>query len=100
MTFPKIGQLVIWLRTSAKDGTTQEIVKGVVTKLGKDVMWVDNQHKSEDCLYSAFAYPAHPDCSLLLNTILLTKARHKQEDLDLLTEQLEMKNRIARGEIE
>lgn len=99
--FPQIGSKVIYLGTSWDNGNdgNQILKSGTITKLGKDVVWLDHQHKSEDCLYSAFMYPDVPICREHLQAILDMIARHKQEQGDMQSKTYKLKNAIARGEI-
>jgi hypothetical protein len=94
----KIGQSIIWLQTDRTDTTKQIMQSGIVTKLNKrgDEMWIDHQHKPEDCLYSSFAYPDIPEARQLLNDILEQSARHKKESLDMLTRQMQLSNQCVR----
>ncbi len=87
----KLGQKVIWLGNDNQ--TLVSVIKsGTVTKTGKDTVWVDNQHKSEDCLLSAFLWPDLPLARELCERVLQTKARHEAEETALLKEQFELTN--------
>jgi len=50
----KVGQRITW--TGSLD-TPAGLRDGTVTKVKGDLLWVDNQHRPEDCIYAAFCWP-------------------------------------------
>lgn len=98
-----LGMKVIWLVTNIHECDTSVINSGTITKLGKSYgeqcMWIDNAHKAEDGLLTAFAWPDTEESRLLLNTTLLMAARHKQESKDLMSETFKLRNRFVRKEL-
>lgn len=93
----QIGAKVIYLRHTGY--RREQVIKdSTITKLNKrgDEMWVDHQHKPEDCLYSAFAYPDISECRELLVDIIAQSARHELENKDILTRQIQVSNEMVR----
>lgn len=74
----KIGQQVIFIDSS--DVAKPELKGGTVTRVGKDTVWLDNQHKAEDQMYAAFLWPDNEVCRGHLQATLDMKRRHKEED--------------------
>lgn len=97
MTF-KVDDKVIWLGTC--EGDRQEIFLGTVTKIGgtksMPTVYVNYKHKPEDQMYSAFVWPDCEEARAHLNKTLEVAARHKQENLDLLSEALQLSNEFTR----
>lgn len=91
----KLGQKVIW--NGNDNHTLSRVIKsGVVTKVGKDTVWVDSQHKPEDQIYAAFCYPDIPECRQLCQDVIDTATRHDAENKKLLTRQLKLSNEMVR----
>lgn len=90
----KIGAKVIWMN-SAEAGK-KVISEGTVTKTGRDTIWVDHQHKPEDCLYAAFAFPDNEVCRKLLEDTIEMGYRHDKESKDMLTRQIQTANEMVR----
>lgn len=97
MTSFKMGEEIVWAGT---DGTPESIRSGVVTRVGKDngqpLVWVDNQHKLEDCIYAAFCLPARVRAEYV--EILTERERLKKAYNDSASLIYQLKNAIARGE--
>lgn len=85
----KLGQQIIW---NGNDNITLKLVikGGKVTKIGKDTVWIDNQHKTEDQIYAAFCYPDIEECRQLCQDVLDTSLRHKIEELELACKQFQL----------
>lgn len=95
----KIGQQVIWTNTSPTNSSHLVLSSGTVTKVGGrngDTIWIDNQHKAEDALYAAFAFPDVPVCRKLLEDTIEMRARHDKESKDMLTRQIQTANEMVR----
>ena len=90
----KIGQQVIWMNTTEAGKTV--ISEGTVTKTGRDTIWVNGQHKPEDCLYAAFAFPDNEVCRKLLEDTIEMGERHDKESKDMLTRQIQTANEMVR----
>lgn len=50
----KVGDKVIWVY----DWIEGPICEGTLTKLTSDLVFVDHQHKPEDCIFRAYVFPA------------------------------------------
>jgi len=93
----KIGDkiLMVW----AANGPGQ-IIEGTVTKTGgsKDLplVWVNGQHKPEDCIYEAYCWPARVKTEL---AAILAERQRLQKLADDSTKLVyELRNAITRGE--
>lgn len=91
----KIGAKVIWIEQ--RDNGDSYIVEGTVTKLGKDTVYVDNKHKSEDQRYAAFMWPALAGPKKLLEDTVEMKLRHKKESEEMYIRSIEMNNMCVRN---
>lgn len=70
----EIGDKIIWCADYVKG----PICSGIVTKIsGKDLVWVDNYHKSEDCIYQHWCWPAAAEEEL--KAIIEHRARLKKQ---------------------
>ena len=78
---------------------TQVIVHETVTKIGKstgtECIWVNHQHKPEDCLYAVYAYPDIPECVEFLQRTLDLAEKHKKEDAELMTDTYKLNNKLV-----
>lgn len=78
---------------------TEVIVHETVTKVGKssgtECIWVNHQHKHEDCLYAVYAYPDIPECVEFLERILALKAKHKEESNALMSDTYKLNNKLV-----
>lgn len=81
----KIGQQVIFIGNNNNDVTKQELKGGKITRVGKDTVWLDNQHKAEDQMYAAFLWPDNEVCRGHLQAMLDMRRRHTEEN-DLMFE--------------
>lgn len=89
----KLGDGVVWTAAMNKP----EISEGVITRLQKDLCWVDNKHKPEDCLYLDFMWPAHVKGALM--EVLVERARLQKQLDDSMKLVYELRNKVARGEL-
>jgi DNA relaxase NicK len=91
----KLNQQVIWL--DANTATRErEIKQGTITQIRKDVVWINRQHKPENCFYAAFFYPDNEECRELLEDMIAMKARHEAEESAMLARQIQMTHKCAR----
>lgn len=96
MTRLKVGDQVIW---AGADQTPESIRGGTITKCSngsEQLIWVDNKHLQEECIYAAYCYPltAKYQLARVLHTRLLLK-RAYDDSLKLL---FELRNAVSRGE--
>lgn len=95
-TFFKIGDKIVVATSEAA-----KVYEAVVTKQaiynGVVVLWIDNKHLPEDCLYAVFAWPIAVKEELL--EILGRRARLKKEYDDSMSLIYELRNKIVRGEV-
>ena len=89
----QLGDSIIW----TNDLSVPEVREGTVTKLGKDICWVDNQHKPEDCIYQAFTWPSRVKVELL--AIMSERQRLKSDYDNSMAMVYQLQNKIARGDI-
>jgi len=92
----QVGDRIIWC--GAMTGPDQ-IREGTVTRVrnsGEPLVWVDSQHKPEDCIYQAYCWPARVREEL--TAILLERQRLQKAADDSMKLVYELKNAITRGE--
>lgn len=75
---------------------TPEIKSGVITRVGKDTVWLDNKHKPEDQVYAAFLYPDTPECRKFLQDSVDLILRHKKEQADFMARTYQFNNELVR----
>ena len=97
----KIGQKVIWIAYDpGVIPMEKKIFEGEITKIGTSgveaSIYVDNHHKAEDQLYTAFVWPDIPETRQLLQEILDQTKRHKEEEKALATRMLQLSNEMVR----
>lgn len=71
--------------------------EGTVTAIKKDLLWIDNQHKLEACIYTAYCWPARVKDQLI--KILKERARLKKDYEDSIKLVYQLRNTLSRGEI-
>ena len=91
----KIGANVIF-RGNDNQTLDPVIKRGTITKLGKDTVWLDNAHKPEDQVYTAYLFPDIPECVKLLQDGIDMDLRHKKEKDDYMTDLFKMNNHLIR----
>lgn len=74
-----------------------EIKSGVITKVGRDTVWLDNAHKSEDQVYAAFLYPDTPECRAFLQAGIDLSLKHQAEQTTRMTEEYQFNNALVRA---
>jgi hypothetical protein len=93
----KIGDEIIWVGELTGRA---EMRAGRITKIreNKDMplVWVDNLHAPEDCIYMAYCWPARVRTEL--TAILAERARLQKLADDSMKLVYELKNAIGRGE--
>ena len=89
----KVGDAIVWARQM--DVPTLE--RGTVTRGKGDTCGVDGKHRAEDCLYSAYAWPARAEVELL--AILTERQRLKKAYDDSMSLVYQLSNKIARKEL-
>jgi hypothetical protein len=91
----KEGDKIVW-NTSSYD-SPESVVTGTVTKVsGKDLCWVNNQHRPEDCIYQAYTYPAEYKDELI--AILTERQKLRKAYDDSLKLLFELRNKVTRGD--
>ena len=88
----KIGDAIVW----ADQMDVPVLNRGTVTQVNGDACWVDGKHRPEDCLYSAFVWPARVEEELVAVLTERWKLRRAYDASMGLVYQLQ--NRITRGE--
>lgn len=91
----KIGTKVIF-RGNHNETLKPMIKSGTVTKIGKDTVWLDYAHKSEDQVYAAFLYPDNDVCREFLERGIAITLRHKAEDTAYMSETYALNNALVR----
>ena len=89
----KIGTEIIYRDT---DGINTIIKSGTITRIGKDTVWLNNKHKPEDQVYSAFLYPNTEECKAFLQRGIDMSTRHKLEEAEYMTETYKLNNDLVR----
>ena len=90
----RVGDPVIFPRTLDDPFLTEGTVTRSTTQQGTAVIWVDNKHLPEDCLYASFAWPAQYKKEL--REILEKRAALKKAYDDSMGLVYELRNRITR----
>lgn len=94
----QIGDEIIWTRSTDNPGS---IRKGTITRIGslygERCLWVDKQHRPEDCILLGFAWPAR--CEAQLREILSTRQELKKQYDSSMSFIYNLRNRIHQGEI-
>ena len=89
----KIGDSIIWPISMDKTETR----KGTISKLRGDLVWIDNLHKAEDCIYIAYIYPTRVKNELL--AILKIREQLTKDLNNSMKLIYELNNKISRGEL-
>lgn len=74
----KVGTAIIF-RGNANDTLIPMIKSGIVTKVGRDIVWLDNAHETEDQVFAASLYPDTEECRNFLQDGIAMTLRHKAE---------------------
>ena len=72
------------------------IKEGIITKIHKDLAWIDNAHKMEDCLYTAFLYPDTEESRAFLMEGIELTLRHKKEEDAYMKKTYQFNNELIR----
>ena len=88
----KIGDAIVW----AEQMNVPVLNRGTVTQANGDACWVDGKHRPEDCLYSAFVWPARVEAELV--AVLTLRRRLKKAYDESMGLVYQLRNRITRGE--
>jgi hypothetical protein len=91
----KLNDKIVY-RGNDNDTLHPILKRGTVTKLGKDTVWLDNHHKPEDQVYSAFLYPDSPESVAFLEEGIALTLRHKAEDAEYMTKTYKFNNELVR----
>jgi len=91
----KIGQKIIFLDTNHVTRKSQ-IKEATVTKVGKEAIWLDNEHRGVDQVLPAFCFPDVPDCRELLTEHLSMTARHKKEESEAMRKLYQLNNEMVK----
>lgn len=92
----KIGTRVIF-RGSNGDLTNPGIKSGTITKIGRDTVWLDHAHKSEDQVYATFLYPDTTESHALLQEGIDLTNRQKKEQDEYMKKVYEFNNSLVRA---
>ena len=94
MTFP-IGTKIIF---QGYDNQTRALMikAGIITKTSKDLAWIDNAHKMEDCIYAAFLYPDTEESRAFLTEGIELTLRHKKEEDEYMKKTYQFNNELIR----
>ncbi len=88
----KIGDEIIWCY-NYEEGP---ICKGTVTKVsGADLVYVDQHHKAEDCIYQYLCWPAEAEEEL--KTIIAQRAALKKAFDDSMALVYQLRNKHSRA---
>lgn len=89
-----IGDKICW---TGNFENPSQIRTGTITRMSGDSVWVDNEHKPEDCIYRSYCWPisAEPE----LREIITETARLKKELDDRMGLIYKLRNRVSRGEL-
>lgn len=90
----KLNTKIIW-QANDNDSLMPTLKSGTVTKVGKDVVWVDNAHKPEDCIYAAFCYPDTEECRAHIMECVNRARIRKEEDRDYMTRTYQLNNKLV-----
>jgi len=88
----KIGDAIVW----AEQMDVPTLNRGTVTQVRGDACWVDGKHRPEDCLYSAFVWPARVEAELV--AVLAERWKLKRAYIASMGLVYQLRNRIERGE--
>jgi hypothetical protein len=94
----KIGTRVVF-QGNHNSTLVPMIKEGLITKVGKDTVWLDNAHKSEDQVYAAFLYPDTPECRAFLQAQLDLRARIKQMEDEFMVYTYQFNNELVRKDL-
>ena len=91
----KLGVKVIW---SGNHNTTLVplIKEGTITRVGKETVWLDHQHKAEDQVYASFLWPDTPECRAFLEESLAKRKEYKAWEDDYMKRTFELNNKLIR----
>ena len=91
----KVGAKIIYI--TQDDNMNSFIKEGTVTKVKNSMeMWIDNRHKTEDCLYQSFAYPDIPECRQFLQAGIDMRKRYKAEEDEYMKQMHILNNQLVR----
>jgi hypothetical protein len=93
----KIDQQVIFLGNNNNDVSKQEIKGGKITRVGRDTVWLDHQHRPEDQVFAVYLWPDNERCRLHLQATLDMQARHKQEQAEHMTMTYMLNNEMIKA---
>jgi hypothetical protein len=90
----KIGDEIVW----GDIDKVSSLREGTITKIGIDFCWVDNYHKSEDCIYQAYCWPKKYKEEL--ENIITKRVALKKAYDDSMALIYELRNKIVREQKE
>lgn len=93
----QIGQSVLHRRPTGVcfDDTIEEWVITKTNKSGSEV-WVNNNHKPEDCFYAVYLYPNTPESRTHLEKGIEMSQRHKKEQDEYMVATYQLLNHQTR----
>jgi hypothetical protein len=92
----QIGDKIVWC---SQLNSPNQIREGTVTKTragDMPLVWVDSQHKPEDCIYEAYCWPARVKTELV--AILTERQRLQKVADDSMKLIYQLRNAIGREE--
>lgn len=95
MNYISVGAKIVYCGNLEDPSTIKE---GTVTRYSvpNGLVWIDNHHLAEDCIYTAYCWPARVKNEL--TAIVTETARLKKELADRMGLIYQLRNRITRGE--
>ena len=72
------------------------IKEGLITKVGRDTVWLDGAHKPEDQVYAAFLYPDTPECREFLQAQIDLRAKIKKMEDEFMVYTYQFNNELVR----
>lgn len=72
------------------------IKEGLITKVGRDTVWLDGAHKPADQVYAALLYPDTPECREFLQAQIDLRKRIKQMEDEFMAYTYQFNNELVR----
>lgn len=91
-----VGTKIVWQRHANDDVTKRVIVRGTITRVGRDTYYVDNCHKPEDQVYAAYCLPETDESVAVLQAFVDEEARHQAAERELMGRLYELRNKYVR----
>jgi len=93
----KVGDKIIWyFDLTGKGEKRSGTITAIKPRRDGDLVFVDEHHKLEDCIYAAYCWPASVEAEL--DAILARRRALLKAYDDSMKDVFELRNAIARGE--